>query len=340
MNSTHRLAAVNSINWARILAQITYYFHSYFTLARSLDTPNPEVRFVVPTGNFGDILAGYFAKRMGLPADRLVIATNENDILHRFWRTGHYEKKPVHGREAQGGFEDDGAKAHSDGVKETLAPAMDILVSSNFERLLWYLSYRVSGADNVTERRKAAGEQVKTWLQQLKTDGGFGVDKTILDAAREDFESERVSDKQTLDMITHMYTSGNDVLPVGANSGWKATSGTVHQGHYILDPHSAIGIAASLRSVERAPHAHHISLATAHPAKFSSAVETALGKQEGFSFDAVQPEQFVGLEQQPRRVTIVKNGAGWQDVREIVREEVQLEMEGKASSGPGEIVKG
>ncbi|THY77474.1 threonine synthase [Aureobasidium pullulans] len=340
MNSTHRLAAVNSINWARILAQITYYFQSYFTLARSLDTENPQVRFVVPTGNFGDILAGYFAKRMGLPAEKLVIATNENDILHRFWRSGHYEKKPVHGREAEGGFEHDGAKAHLDGVKETLAPAMDILVSSNFERLLWYLSYRTNGSDNVTERRKAAGEQVKTWLQALKTDGGFGVEKAILDAAHEDFESERVSDKQTLDQITETYASGNGMTPVGENSGAYATQGTVHQGKYILDPHSAIGIAASLRSIQRSPNAHHIALATAHPAKFSSAVETALGKQEGFSFEAVQPEQFVGLEQQPRRVTIVKNGAGWQDVREIVREEVQLEMEGKASSGPGEIIKG
>ncbi|KAG9568437.1 threonine synthase, partial [Aureobasidium melanogenum] len=294
----------------------------------------------VPTGNFGDILAGYFAKRMGLPVDKLVIATNENDILHRFWRSGHYEKKPVHGREAEGGFEHDGAKAHLDGVKETLAPAMDILVSSNFERLLWYLSYRVNDSGSVTERRKAAGEQVKTWLQALKTDGGFGVEKAILDAAHEDFESERVSDKQTLEQITQTYASGNGMTPVGENSGAYATQGTVHQGKYILDPHSAIGIAAALRSVQRAPNAHHIALATAHPAKFSSAVETALGGQEGFSFKAVQPEQFVGLEQQPRRVTIVKNGAGWQDVREIVREEVQLEMEGKASSGPGEIVKG
>ncbi|KAG9543115.1 threonine synthase, partial [Aureobasidium melanogenum] len=278
--------------------------------------------------------------RMGLPVDKLVIATNENDILHRFWRSGHYEKKPVHGREAEGGFEHDGAKAHLDGVKETLAPAMDILVSSNFERLLWYLSYHVNDSGSVTERRKAAGEQVKTWLQALKTDGGFGVEKAILDAAHEDFESERVSDKQTLEQITQTYASGNGMTPVGENSGAYATQGTVHQGKYILDPHSAIGIAAALRSVQRAPNAHHIALATAHPAKFSSAVETALGGQEGFSFKAVQPEQFVGLEQQPRRVTIVKNGAGWQDVREIVREEVQLEMEGKASSGPGEIVKG
>lgn len=76
------------------------------------------------------VLAGYFAKRMGLPVSKLVVATNENDILHRFWKTGYYKKKAVHGVEAQGGLAADGVKAHEDGVKETLSPAMDILVSS------------------------------------------------------------------------------------------------------------------------------------------------------------------------------------------------------------------
>jgi threonine synthase len=78
----------------------------------------------VPTGNFGDILAGYFAKLLGLPADKLVVATNENDILGRFRKTGHYEKKAVHGAEADGGIAADGAKAHEDGVRETLSPAV------------------------------------------------------------------------------------------------------------------------------------------------------------------------------------------------------------------------
>src|SRR5690348_10995412 len=103
INETMNLGAVNSINWARILAQTTYYFHAYFSLQKSSGyKPENKVRFVVPTGNFGDILAGYFAKRMGLPAEKLVIATNENDILYRFWKTGHYEKKAVHGVEAEG----------------------------------------------------------------------------------------------------------------------------------------------------------------------------------------------------------------------------------------------
>jgi len=94
----------------------------------------------VPTGNFGDILAGYYAKKMGLPIERLVVATNENDILDRFFKTGRYEKHAVFGAEAEGGEEFDGVKAHEEGAKETLSPAMDILVSSNFERLLWYLA--------------------------------------------------------------------------------------------------------------------------------------------------------------------------------------------------------
>ena len=116
IKKTHKLAAVNSINWARILAQISYYFYSYSSLVRLGKIQHGDrVRFSVPSGNFGDVLAGFFAKRMGLPIEKLVIATNENDILHRFWRTGSYEKKPVHGNEANGGFPEDGAKAHEDG---------------------------------------------------------------------------------------------------------------------------------------------------------------------------------------------------------------------------------
>ncbi|GAM89278.1 hypothetical protein ANO11243_073150 [Dothideomycetidae sp. 11243] len=333
INSTHRLAAVNSINWARILAQISYYFASYFALVNSLPSSEgaePAVRFVVPTGNFGDILAGYFAKRMGLPIEKLVIATNENDILHRFWKTGHYEKKPVHGREAAGGIEEDGVKAHEDGVRETLSPAMDILVSSNFERLLWYLAYQVYGSGSVEERRKTAGQKVQGWLEQLKSQGGFGVDAFVLNAAKSDFDSERVSDKQTIDTIKLMYAATSN--PQYLSKGTHQTKGTLHNGRYILDPHSAIGVAASLRSAAQqtgARKAHYISLATAHPAKFAHAVELALSGEEGFRFETVLPDEFVGLEKLPKRCTVVKSGADMADVREIVRREVAEE---KASS--------
>lgn len=301
-NNSHRLAAVNSINWARILAQITYYFYSYFTLLRQTGEAEASPRFVVPTGNFGDILAGYFAKQMGLPVDKLVIATNENDILHRFWKTGYYEKQSVHGQEAQGGLEEDGVKAHSEGVKETLSPAMDILVSSNFERLLWFLAFQTSDIQETNHRRMEAGEKVKGWLDQLKKEGGFGVGQKILNAAKKDFESERVSDKQTINTIKNTYAQ---TLPSAkpstngtssTNGASKATTGHNHEGHYVLDPHSAIGVAASLRSVASHPQTPHISLATAHPAKFSHAVELALQEVPGFSFETVLPEQLVGME--------------------------------------------
>merc|ERR1719174_3254601 len=109
------LGAVNSINWARIMFQITYYFYTYFKLYPKCDG---TMSFSVPTGNFGDILAGYYAKRMGLPVRNLVVATNSNDILHRFFTQGKYDMEGVH---------------------QTSSPSMDIGISSNFERYLYYL---------------------------------------------------------------------------------------------------------------------------------------------------------------------------------------------------------
>ncbi|GME57504.1 Threonine synthase [Neofusicoccum parvum] len=337
INKTHRLAAVNSINWARILAQITYYFAAYFSLIRSpAYTSGAAVRFVVPTGNFGDILAGYFAKRMGLPIEKLVIATNENDILDRFWKSGRYEKNAVHGLAATGGLEADGVKAHEAGVKETLSPAMDILVSSNFERLLWFLAYQVHGAaaaGSVAERRREAGDRVRGWLADLKAADGFGVEPAILAAAAADFESERVSDAQTLDTIrtTYVATAAQPSAKAAARNG---TAGTLTPaGNYILDPHSAIGVAAALRSVHRAPApaCHHVSLATAHPAKFSQAVQLALAAQPGFDFAAVLPEQFVGLEQREKRVTVVRKGDGLEGIRRLVVERVEEEKRNAAA---------
>ncbi|CBX92747.1 similar to threonine synthase [Plenodomus lingam JN3] len=313
INSTHRLAAVNSINWARILAQITYYFYSYFDLIKQKSFLSAStIRFVVPTGNFGDILAGFFAKRMGLPAEKLVIATNANDILHRFWVSGRYEKKPVHGEEAAGGFVEDGVKAHESGVKETLSPAMDILVSSNFERLLWFLAYDVysTNSDAVSQRRSQAGDHVRGWLNDLKSKGGFAVDKQILQAAQSDFASYRVSDEETIQTIKDVFNAESSKS-------------------YILDPHSAIGIAAAHRSIEVAkpPSVHHIALATAHPAKFANAVELALPEQKEYFQEKVLPVEFKGLEDKPRRVSHVKRSEGWEGVRKVVVAEVEAELQ-------------
>jgi threonine synthase len=203
----HRLGAVNSINWARILAQTVYYFSAYFQAHRALGL-SPEddahLQFVVPTGNFGDILAGYYAKKMGLPMEgKLGVATNANDILARFWKTGRYEKvdssspsDTAPSMEPAGGSSD-GKQATTDssGVKETLSPAMDILVSSNFERLLWYLAYENTSVDT-PNRREQAGQTVSGWMSKMKQDGKVEVPVNVLEAGRRDFCAERVSDEE------------------------------------------------------------------------------------------------------------------------------------------------
>lgn len=316
MNQTHHLAAVNSINWARILAQITYYFYAYFQLLKQNPNLKP-VKFVVPTGNFGDILAGYYAKRMGLPASKLVIATNENDILHRFWQTGSYAKKKAPPAEQHGGIKEDGAQAHEDGVKETLSPAMDILVSSNFERLLWHLALEHEFEQNPHVKTETsvrqAGQKVNHWFQELKTTGHFTVDEEVHVLAREIFGSYRVSDSETSETIRECYR-GKIIAKKG----------------YVLDPHSAIGVAASLQEIQATRNADVtvISLATAHPAKFSGAVEQALQNEPGFNFDEILPEQFVGLHNMEKRVTHVSRSEGLAGLRSLITKEVEKEKEG------------
>ncbi|MBL3572427.1 threonine synthase [Rhodovulum sulfidophilum] len=157
------LAGVNSINWARVLAQVVYYF----TSAVSLGAPHRPVRFTVPTGNFGDIFAGYIAGRMGLPIEKLVIATNQNDILHRALTGGAYETK---------------------GVSPSISPSMDIQVSSNFERAL----FEAYGRD---------GAAVAGQMEDLKAQGGFGISQGALEFLREMFASGRASEAETTETI-------------------------------------------------------------------------------------------------------------------------------------------
>ena len=157
------LAGVNSINWARIMAQIVYYFSS----ALSLGAPDRPVSFVVPTANFGDMFAGYAAKRMGLPVDKLTIATNDNDILVRAIATGAYETR---------------------GVIATTSPSMDIQVSSNFERLL----FEAAGRDAATVRR---------YMGSLKQSGAFTIDPAPLGRIRAEFVAGRASMAETAETI-------------------------------------------------------------------------------------------------------------------------------------------
>jgi threonine synthase len=168
-----KLAGVNSINWARVLAQVVYYFSA----ATSLGAPHRKVSFTVPTGNFGDIFAGYIAKRMGLPIDRLVIATNRNDILHRAINTGRYD---------------------TDQVFPTITPSMDIEVSSNFERALF----------DAYDRDGAAVAQLMGEMKQ----GGFGISQGALQALREHFDSGRSSDEQTTATIQSFFAATGEVL--------------------------------------------------------------------------------------------------------------------------------
>ncbi|MDF1632193.1 threonine synthase [Mycoplana sp. MJR14] len=153
-----QLSGVNSINWARIMAQIVYYF----TSAIALGAPDRKVSFTVPTGNFGDIFAGFVAKRMGLPIDRLVIATNDNDILARALKTGRYEMR---------------------GVVATTSPSMDIQISSNFERLLFEAYGRDAAA-------------IRTLMEGLKQSGAFAIGDKALKAIRKEFRAGRATQKQ------------------------------------------------------------------------------------------------------------------------------------------------
>ena len=155
------VSAVNSINWARVMAQIVYYF----TVGVSLGSPERAISFSVPSGNFGDVYAGYAASKMGLPIDQLVVATNRNDILSRFFNSGEYRKS---------------------GVDPTMSPSMDIQVSSNFERFLFDLY----GRD---------GKAVSELMRKLDSDGGFAVNKSLLNEGV--FSAGRCDEEETLAAI-------------------------------------------------------------------------------------------------------------------------------------------
>ncbi len=169
-----RLAGVNSINWARVLAQVVYYFHA----GLALGAPHRKISFTVPTGNFGDIFAGHIAKRMGLPIDRLVIATNQNDILDRAMRGGEYR---------------------TTGVVPSISPSMDIQVSSNFERALFDALGRQGGA-------------VQALMDGLKQGGGFAIPEPALAALRAEFDSGRASEEETSATIARVLAQSGELL--------------------------------------------------------------------------------------------------------------------------------
>ncbi len=238
------LSGVNSINWARIVAQIPYYFAA----GAALGAPHRPVSFAVPTGNFGDVLAGRYAKAMGLPVGRLVVATNENDILHRCLETGTYA---------------------TERVRPTQSPSMDIQVSSNFERLL----FDAYGRDAAAVRALMGG---------LAQSGRFTLADAPLRTVRAEFDSTRVDEAGTQAEMTRTY---------------RAT------GH-ILDPHTAVGVAAAREALARDPATPVVALGTAHPAKFPEAVARATGRHPAL------PEHLGRLMDAPERLHPLPNDVG------------------------------
>ncbi|MFK7733696.1 MAG: threonine synthase [Pseudomonadales bacterium] len=225
-----QLVAVNSINWARIMAQIVYYFYAAFQLG----SPAREISFSVPTGNFGDIFAGYLASKMGLPIKRLLIATNRNDILHR--TLNRNDCKPQE-------------------LQHTLSPSMDIMVSSNFERLLFDLYQRDGAA--IADLMSADA-------------GAMSLSDEALQAARALFSSARADDQQTCATISDCHK----------NTG------------YLLDPHTATGVyAAQQYAKSNAEGCPVVTLATAHPAKFPEAIRKS-GVASGVDLPAHMSDLF------------------------------------------------
>jgi len=236
----HHLRAINSINIARILAQSVYYFYAYFRLAEQ--GHEGPVNFSVPTGNFGDIFAGYLAKRMGLPVGKLVLATNENDILARFVATGVYQPGEFRG---------------------TYSPSMDIQVASNFERYLYYLYDGDSGT-------------VSSLMERFKADGRIVVPADVLRRVQGDFAAYSVANEECLDTIARYYEAYG----------------------YLLDPHTACGVAAADKRSDEGEVT--VALSTAHPAKFDEAIRLR-------NISQVYPEPIQALFGKPRHVTVVAN---------------------------------
>jgi threonine synthase len=215
----HHLSGVNSINWARVLPQAVYYVTAVLALG-GLDTPE-AIRFSVPTGNFGDVYAGYIAYRMGQPIGELIVASNSNDILPRVFNTGKHELGQV---------------------QATISPSMDIQISSNFERLL----FEMYGRDP---------RKVVSLMRELKESKRFDVSPESLATLAGLFSAERVDEDRTLATIEQVYRETG----------------------YVLDPHTAVGVAASrIASDVLGPV---VTLATAHPAKFPDAVAQATGSR-------------------------------------------------------------
>jgi len=234
------LGAVNSINWGRIMAQIVYYVAA----GLALGAPRRRIAFAVPTGNFGNVYAGYAARAMGLPVEKFIVGSNSNDILTRFIQSGVMKMGAVH---------------------PTLSPSMDIQVSSNAELVLFDL------CDRDPARLVRA-------MQQFRQSGEITLDPTQHKQLSDLFAGHRLDDEQTLAAMKGLYKETGE----------------------LIDPHSAIGLAAA-RAVKLDPDIAIVALGTAHPAKFPDAVEKATGIRPPL------PPALADLYERPERFTVLAN---------------------------------
>lgn len=219
------LSSANSINIGRLIPQVVYYFYAYLSLVNNGDvTLGDKVNFTIPSGNFGNCLAGYIAKKMGLPIHKLIVASNKNHVLTDFFQTGTYH-------------------INRD-FYQTNAPAMDILVSSNLERLLYILGCQP--------------EEIKKLMKQLEKNGAYQVDDDLLGKIKEEFYADWLEEDETLNCIQQCYS----------------------QDHYLLDTHSAIGYGVYQKYCQDSHDSTPtILLATASPYKFASSIYQALTNQ-------------------------------------------------------------
>ncbi len=234
------LSAVNSINWARVMAQSVYYFYA----AAALGAPDRAVSFAVPTGNFGNVFAGYGARQMGLDIAQLIIGSNSNDILTRFFETGRMQTGEIH---------------------PTISPSMDIQISSNFERLLFDMCDR-------------DGDAVRSVMNTFAETGSFALGPNQMHTIGQLFDAARFDDDENKKIIDGVYRQTGE----------------------LLDPHSAIGLAAG-RARRKDTGTPLVALATAHPAKFPDAVAAASGIRPQL------PDHLADLFEREERQSVLEN---------------------------------
>mgnify|MGYP000879575221 CR=1 FL=1 len=277
-----KFSSANSINWGRLVPQIVYYFSAYADLLASGEiTMGEKINFAVPTGNFGNILAGWYARQMGLPIGRLICASNDNNVLSEFINSGTYDCE----RE----------------FRRTISPSMDILISSNLERLLYELS-------------EHDGRKVADWMSMLKEEGRYTVDSQVMQRVSELFWGSYTTEDKTIETIREVFD----------NYG------------YVVDPHTAVAVDVYDKYViSTADMTKTVIVSTASPFKFNESVARAIlgeeavaGKSEyellGILAEECALEIPVGLAGLENKEILHKGVCGKDEMKETVRQILQI----------------